>query len=347
MAYNPADLHLPNWLLNLLNALVRIRLPLWKHWAVNVTRPGAMMFSSLAGVWAAALYSANNLLYLCGCMLLLIALGAMIQGIRLLKQTPELSAAFPSFLEAGSPTVLRQTTPSHGEQSGIVDIHMNTASINNTDTVQLHWWCSTNETQLRGRLQISQRCYLQTTRLELSSSAPLGLWNIHYRKNENIQLAVVPKAVAWLDKHRSISNTQYSTSRQDGDEFNELREYVTGDNLARIHWRKAGIETSSWRVKQFNQSSSMQTAQHSLCVDLRLPAELDTPSFERLLGMCWWWFNSRVQQGLPIKHIILGQSLFLCQTEAERITFIRALASASVDTIPPQHSEEMLLSLTP
>ncbi|RMG81653.1 MAG: hypothetical protein D6712_15870, partial [Chloroflexi bacterium] len=74
MAYDPADLRLPPWLLRLFDALVRVRLPVGPKWRLGLTRPGVMYALALFGIWAAAFYSGNNLLYLCGSVLLAISL---------------------------------------------------------------------------------------------------------------------------------------------------------------------------------------------------------------------------------------------------------------------------------
>ncbi len=72
-----------------------------------MTRPGVIFVAALTGIWAAALYSGNNLLYLCGAALLALAAGAIWRGIRLLHGLPNLQAQLP-LLEACAARVLRE-----------------------------------------------------------------------------------------------------------------------------------------------------------------------------------------------------------------------------------------------
>ncbi|MFQ5519112.1 MAG: hypothetical protein ACE5E3_03825 [Mariprofundus sp.] len=105
MAYDPADLKLPPWLLKLLDGLIAWRMPLAPGWLFGMTRAGVMFIAAMLGIWAAAFYSGNNLLYLCAAMMTAMLLAACLQAIQLLKSFPPLPEL--PMLQAGQATLLR------------------------------------------------------------------------------------------------------------------------------------------------------------------------------------------------------------------------------------------------
>ncbi len=335
MAYDPADLRLPPWLLRSLDVLVGLRLPLPAGWSLGMTRPGAVMLTSLLGVWAAAFYSGNNLLYLCGAMLVMIALGGLWQGFSVLRQCPDICAALPEWLEAGSPLVVRRATAGSGSITAKVQI--------TGEGWQLQWWRGSAHAHVSGRLLAPQRGMLRTRRLRLSTAAPIGMWQLSHSISTSIDLPVLPRPVALPQQALAAVSSDPSRQLQDGDDFQELRGYVRGDAPARIHWRKAGGDSQQWRVKRFAQPEVRHVAE-SLTLDLRLPAHASMADFERLLGMAWYWLKSRWQQPLICK-MIIGQQCFSPDDEDWPRSCLKALAEAQPQQQPPVARCGLLLTL--
>lgn len=345
MAYNPADLHIPAWLLRLLDILIRLRLPIGRHWRIAMTRPGILLLGALIGIWGAAFYSGNNLLYLCGGMLTAIVITSIWQAVVLLQHIPLLAHALPLWLETNTPFVLRQTISLKQPQTiaAHIDIYWQEASnivmqlrSIQTDSVQPHLF----NMQLDTTLLFQQRIALTLRHQWLQTAAPLGLWQISRKRSDDARLYIMPSPVTWQGSHLgSLQGQQYI----EGDEFHHLRDYVPGDSLSHIHWRKANMDTKQWRVKQFQQPAALESCHH-LCVDLRMSAHDTAADFERLLGMAWEWLKPYIQDNQPCE-LILGQQYIDCNNAKQQQQAIAAIATATPEQSPPIRNEGVLLSL--
>jgi len=229
MAYDPADLRIPGWLLRLLDTLVKLHIPIGFGWRFGLTRPGILMISALIGIWAAALYSSNNLLYLCGGMLSALVLVSIAQSIALLKSIPPLAATLPDWIEINIPHALYHRVTLAKLPLGIpafaaaVDVHWPELE----SRLELRTTAGHNSMQLRGRLMGHQRCSLALSQQFLSTSAPLGLWSIQRRRNDPATLNILPKPVTW---HGGAQGSSHLTRRIEGDEYSDLRSYARGDS---------------------------------------------------------------------------------------------------------------------
>jgi len=334
MAYDPADLKLPPWILRLLDMLISIRIPVGKTWHVGMTRAGALMFFSLLGLWAAALYSGNNLLYLCGGMLSAIAMTALWQGVHTLHQSPKFGSYLPSFVEKNSPIILRQKLTTTIQTSALIHIVWSQAGL------QLNARLSSYTCTLMAQLHSQQRTCITLDQQKLTTSAPLGLWELEYQRYDKAMWIVLPKPVAWLNAQAAAFSTEQH--HLEGDEYHDLRAYMPGDAVARIHWRKATLEPSTWRIKRFAQPEQQPHDMH-LRVDLRLPALQSLAAFERLLGMAWHWLKYQPENSRA--RIIIGQQKFHLSEPEQTLAAIQALAASKPEKYEPLQGKGMLLSL--
>ncbi|MDQ6994607.1 MAG: DUF58 domain-containing protein [Mariprofundaceae bacterium] len=334
MAYDPSDLRLPPWLLKLLNALIRLRIPIAPHWKIGMTRAGGLMFFSLLGLWSAAFYSGNNLLYLCGGMLLSIAFLACIQGIQILRHVPKLGHVLPTVLEQGVPHILRQQQAIETSASAMIEVVWNQADIHMQINMQRQ------RMTIMAHLFSKQRACTSIAQQQLSTAAPLGLWQLEYQRQDAALWLVLAAPVAWSET-QSLGEVTAS-QRIDGDEYDDLRAYVAGDSIARIHWRKSTLNPDTWRIKRFTQAQPSHHQKH-VRVDLRLPAYANEKDFDRLLGMAWYWLKKQGQHSH--EHFILGQQYFDLAVPTDYQAAIKALAQAKIESMPPLQGEGMLLSL--
>ena len=319
MAYDPADLRLPPWLLRFFDALVRLRLPLGTNWRIGMTRPGILLTAALVGIWLAAFYSGNNLLYLCGAMLTALAAAAVLRGIRLLRNLPSLDVFEVPVLEAGEAAVLRESQQRQSDTAAIVETEFRSSDMQ----LALQLRIEPAQTTLQGRLKPERRGVFVHGHEILSTTAPLGLYALSYARGSTASIVVMPKARAWVDAG------QLSRTLQEGDEWRDLRAYAAGDSLARVHWRKATMEARDWTVKRFARHERDE-ADDWLCVDLRLPDGMAAERFEMLLGKAWFWLKSRRQGRIDIGR----QSFDLAMPEARRQAIV-ALAAARPESMPP------------
>ncbi len=336
MAYDPSDLRLPHWLLRLLDGVVRLEMPIAPGWRLGMTRPGVLLAGVLSGLWLAAFYSGNNLLYLCGAMLSALVLVSIWQGIRLLKSVPPLADLFPSSIQAGEPFVLRVPLQQQSTSTGVVDLQWFCDQMDVAMQIRLE-----SASLLTGRLWGERRSLLHLDRQLLTTTAPLGLWKLSSWRQESKAWAILPRPMAWAESR--FGGSRHATPVE-GDELRDLRGYVPGDALSRIHWRKASLEMDQWSVKRFEQHDQEVDA-HMLRVDLRLPDSVAAQSFEQLLGRAWYWVDARLRQGEQRIHITLGQKQFDLSLADQRLAFLMALAEASPQNLPAAGHGGVLLSL--
>jgi len=327
MAYDPADLRLPRSLLTLLDFLVRIRLPVWPGWHLNLTRPGALYLASILGVWAAGLYSGNNLLYLCGSMLLALASTGLIVSARLLNCVPQLAVYMPEFSESGTAGALHQRLACSFPFAACVDV-----TWQGTHTATATVRCSPDGSALLARLAAMPRGIYDFSKQWLSTEAPLGMWRLEHTRQEAWQWAVLPRSLAWSGT--GLESRRGGEAHREGDEWRDLRAYVRGDPLSRIHWRKSF--QGDWSVKQFSDESAI-AQQQFLRVDLRGPSG---DAFERLLGRAHFWMTS-----FPEGTLALGSHMFELNDEDQLKRAMLSLAAAVPETAPPAGQGGVLLSI--
>lgn len=331
LAYDPADLRLPPWLLRLLDWVVRLELPLPRGGRIGVTRPGALYVGALTGVWAAALYSGNNLLYLCGAMLFALAAVALWQGYRLLNSLPPVAGALPPYIEAGRRQILQGELPDSDARGA---------------QVELQWYGEEGvlngqlrlaaKSELLGHFVAGKRGVVHLQRQQLETAFPLGLWRIKKSCMEQAELLVMPQAIAWDDSVGQQRRFEH------GDEWHGLREYVPGDALSHVHWRKAGAAGGRWSVKRFDRADPFEE-EGMLRVDLRLPAAFGEHHFDQLLGKAWFWLRER--ENFSGDSLVLGSRIFELDDAKGWQAAIEAIARAVPEQGEPVGSGGICLSL--
>jgi len=301
-----------------------------------MTRPGVLLVGVLSGLWLAAFYSGNNLLYLCGAMLSALVFASIWQGVRLLKSVPLLNETLPSHTEASEPYLLRTPLKAGAPMIGEVEL------LWYNDEMSLPLQLRLEENALiSGRLKAEQRALIRLEQQRLSTSAPLGLWRISHLRNESGIWPVMPKSIAWMKPGFEGSRR---ARRYEGDELRDLRGYLPGDMLSRVHWRKSALGMEQWSVKQFEQHDPSEDF-HILRVDLRLPQAASESAFEALLGRAWFWVDEHLRRGDQRVEVVLGQDRFdLAQAEQREMFFV-ALAGAMPQTHPPVGHGGLFLSL--
>jgi len=343
MAYEPAELKLPAWLLTLLDALIRFRFPVAPGWTFGNTRAGVMFVAAMVGIWAAAFYSGNNLLYLCGAVMTALMLAAVSQAAWLLKSFPALQAALP-MLEAGRVTALRQPlavrNPGAFNASAIVEISCWYAG----GGFALIGHCSNQQICLQGRLQPERRGLFRIPRLQLRTTAPIGLFVLTCIRRDPFELIVLPAVAPWGSALAGLSDAGVRLDggrAGEGDEWRDLRAYAPGDAPARVHWRKADGDIRNWVVKRFG--SVAQSSKHQLLrVDLRVPTGMDEAAFEQMLGRACGWIQ---QQEHRAAGLILGQAEFDFTQPGKYMQALKALAAVEPESGPPAGQGGLLLSV--
>lgn len=223
MAYDPADLRLPPWLLAALALLIRIRLPLAPHWRFGMTRPGVIFVAALIGIWAAAFYSGNNLLYLCGALLTAILMAAVWQAVQRIRTLPAgLLAGMPA-MTCGESRVMSEAFASPG-MSAMIGLEW----CNGAGRHALMLRCEAQGVMLQGRLRPERRGLFENRQVQIESAAPLGMFVISLCRDFDTPMVVLPVPVSW-------HGGEFARSAAEGGEWRDLRSYLPGDALSRVH----------------------------------------------------------------------------------------------------------------
>ncbi|MDX8394301.1 MAG: DUF58 domain-containing protein [Mariprofundales bacterium] len=332
---------MPNWLLWSFNLLVRISLPVFPNWRLQLTRPGILFIAALLAVITAALYSGNNLLYLCAAMLFVLAASAAGHAVFLLKNIPRLAEYMPEYINAHQNSAMRTMIIWRFPVSGSVQIKWQSKMAMPVCSLRAE---GDYKSLLITRLPAYSRGLYDFHKQWLSTDAPLGLWHFSCVRHDKWTLAVLPKVIIWQQNGQVLDKTSDTTrtSIAEGDEWHDLRSYIPGDSLARIHWRK-GISCEQWMVKRFGQSQG-EAVTNTLCVDLRLQSSNKLKSkqdFERLLGMTHAWINEH-----PQGNIIFGQHKFYLSNPKQNKQALLVLAAAMPENkAPALEADALLLSL--
>ncbi|MDX8410659.1 MAG: DUF58 domain-containing protein [Mariprofundaceae bacterium] len=328
MAYDPADLKLPGWLLSWLEKIIRIRLSVAPSWCMGLTRLGAVFLLLAAGVVGAAVYSGNNLLYLCGTMLIAFGMAAAGSAYLMLRYPPDLARIMPESIGAGAAFNLRQAMDWHPALGAMVDVTWEGEGVQACFDIR----CTNENSLVIGQMPRLIRGMYAFNKQIFGTEAPIGLWRIERCRDESWLLAVLPEPIVWAGSG-SAAGSGEQAKRGEGDVFSDLRAYVPGDMPTRIHWKKA-ID-GDWAVKRFTSSGS--PLHDCLCVDLRAQPGLE---FERLLGCVYSWMLNH-----PTLRLVLGQEIFELGEPAGWQAAIMALAAAQPEHAPPIESGGMLLSV--
>jgi uncharacterized protein (DUF58 family) len=327
MAYDPADLKLPGWVLALLDRLVAFRLRIYPGWRVGVTRPGGLLLASLLGLAAAAVYSGNNLLYLCGAMLLSMEVAALATGVWLVRAIPKLGGMLPKNGHVADLTSLRIPVDFHFPFPSCLEIAWRSAG---SDTV-LSLRVEEGKSLLTGRLPPLRRGVYNYDRCTVSTEAPLGWWHIEHNTQDQWGRMILPRATPWDGLDGPLAHP----GPLEGDEWSDLRAYVHGDSPARIHWRKSVL--GDWTVKRFAAPRSHGDSP-LLRVDLRA---VDDAAFERLLSRVYGWMLE-----YPDGNLILGQTFFDLGRPDQHQAALRKLATVQPEQSPPAGEGGVLISST-
>ncbi|MDX8401080.1 MAG: DUF58 domain-containing protein [Mariprofundaceae bacterium] len=341
MAWDPADLRLPGWLLRLLDALVRLRMRLPNGWRFGLTRPGIVFTAAWLGVWGAAFWSGNNLLYVCGGLLSGIAFAAILRGASLLRRTartapPAAPVAWP-MASAGEAlhVALDIPVPDDGRETGEIELGWRWRGMDGDSAGEgrARLRVTGSRCRLLARWSPPRRGVFRMQDARLATAAPAGLFVLERklpRQDAHGDWIVLPRSVAWT--MQMTGRGAGEAARTEGDAWRDLRAYAAGDAPRRIHWRKAGDAPEDWLVKRFAREEG---GANVLCLDLRRPAGCDASSFaagfERMLGRARFW----LEHAQEAERMTLGRQIFDLRDTAGRMAALRALAMAAPEDTPP------------
>jgi uncharacterized protein (DUF58 family) len=131
--------------------------------------------------------------------------------------------------------------------------------------------------------QFQRRGRAQVRRLEMYTRYPFGFFLKRRVSRPQTEIIVFPRLLTRESRRRDVPSAGDDLSRSrpgDGQEIHALRDYVTGDSVRQIHWKKSAA-LGRWIFKQH--ASDTAGAIH-LVVDPHLPRGVSSDAFEELVS---------------------------------------------------------------
>ncbi len=312
-----AEVPLPGWFRRLLARLVRLRLRLGPL-SIGMTEGGWILAASVAGAWAAAASSGNNLLVLAAALGTGLLAAALAESGRLLARAPARALAGVWLVEPGR--AVERVLPRLGTPARI--------RVSLPARVQAELLDDGRGARLRlAAPPDAPRGVHRLAEIALETDSPAGVFVLALRRPVRLELVIPP---------RPLPPAALPPVAQAGTDFDDLRRYAPGDALARVHWRRAaGRAPEHWLVKRF--AGDAAAASQALTVDLRRhgkPAE----ALEALLGAAW----HLVRTG-GVRRLRAGARA--ADVAGHPLPAARLLAEARAEDAPPPVVEGRLLSL--
>jgi uncharacterized protein (DUF58 family) len=145
-----------------------------------------------------------------------------------------------------------------------------------------------------------RRGLTQLTRIDLYTRYPFGFFLKKRRPRLTGDVVVFPRLLGEdfpRDRFRPNRGDVQSTNRiGGGTEIHSFRDYVRGDSLRRVHWKKSA-SLGRWIIKQ----TEVETG-HSvhIVVDPYRPAEVSEESFEEMISEAATFLDDALRSGLDI-----------------------------------------------
>ncbi len=312
-----AEVPLPFWVRRLLAWLVRLRLRLGGL-EMGLTEAGWIFAGSVAGAWAAATSSGNNLLVLAAALGTGVLIAAFVEGLRMLRAVPTGSLAGTWLV----PPASAQTRPlARLPAPGRVQIKMPKGLHAEIVDDGTRAWLSLRAAPAAPRGVYRLRSLICTT------AAPAGIFVLARTLPARLEIVVPPGMRA---------PALHPLRARFGMDFEDLQRYAPGEPLARVHWRRAaGRAPEQWLVKRFHDEELTEDA--ALTVDLRLHGK-SPEDLEALLAEAWALVQRPGMRRIRVgeKAAELGQGI---------LPAARLLAQARAQNAPPPVVEGRLLSL--
>ena len=137
--------------------------------------------------------------------------------------------------------------------------------------------------EVAATFRFNRRGYARINRLELYTAYPFGLFLKKTVVRTEAQLVVFPELLSAREARPDIpekGDVETFPRRGEGQEIYALRDYVPGDSLRHIHWKKSAGR-GKWIVKQHAADAS---ASLHLILDLYLPAGVPESRFEEIVS---------------------------------------------------------------
>src|SRR3954453_15076225 len=129
-----------------------------------------------------------------------------------------------------------------------------------------------------------RRGLVQLTRIDLYTRYPFGFFLKKRRPHLTGDVIVFPRLLGEdtpRDRFRPVQGDLHSSNRiGGGNEIHSFRDYVRGDSLRRVHWKKSA-SIGRWVIKQ----NEMETGRSvHIVVDPFRPADVSEESFEAMIS---------------------------------------------------------------
>ena len=262
---------------------------------VRLTRIGTSFVIFTVVVGFAAINTGNNALYIglsfmLGCLLL--------SGIASKGGLKHLVVEFDGVDEAWA------TRPAHGQLRiinrsriwNVRDLIVTSAELDAPLIVPLIK--RRDEIVVQAMFRFQHRGLVQFSRIDLYTRYPFGFFLKKRRPRLSGEVVVFPRLLgeeSTRERFRVIEGEQHSSNRiGGGTDIHSFRDYVSGDSLRRVHWKKSA-SLGRWIIKQTELEAGR--AVH-VVVDSYRPSGVSEEAFEEMISEAATFLNEALRRGL-------------------------------------------------
>jgi uncharacterized protein (DUF58 family) len=155
-----------------------------------------------------------------------------------------------------------------------------------------------DEIVLQAMFRFRRRGLVQFSRIDLYTRYPFGFFLKKRRPRLAGEVVVFPRLLgeeSARDRFRVIEGEQHSSNRiGGGTDIHSFRDYVSGDSLRRVHWKKSA-SLGRWIIKQTELEAGR--AVH-VVVDPYRPSGVSEEAFEEMISEAATFLNEALRRGL-------------------------------------------------
>ena len=297
---------------------------------VRLTRYGAayLVFTMVAGF--AALNTGNNSLYI-GLALMLGAL--VLSGVTSKGGLKQIEVRFPDLEDvwAGQPAAATLVVRNRSRLFTVRDLLLSHPALERP--LYLPLVARTSSVQVAAPLVFDRRGEVALERINCYTRYPFGLFMKKRRIRVDARTIVYPRLLNDVSMHQRFASEDGDQAPRHqmgaGDEIFGFREYIRGDSLRQIHWKKSA-SVGRWIMKQPEKDESRS---FEVYLDTHLPADCTAEDFEQLVSKATTYLKGLVDGGAEVLLEVPGETVSTRGGESNRVLY-ETLAMVQADRSP-------------
>jgi uncharacterized protein (DUF58 family) len=189
----------------------------------------------------------------------------------------------------------------------------------------------TSSVEVRAKLRFSRRGRVNLGHVDLYTRFPFGLFmkkrRIRLASEALVYPAILPDSGFGVDFATTTGDRRPSGVLGRGNDVLSFREYVRGDELRHVHWKKSAT-TGRWILKQREAESNPQVV---VSFDSWLPPGTSDEHFERLVSQASTYVRHALDRGWDVRLHVGRQVIHASPADCARVFEALALVEPTID----------------